>query len=78
MSPRVDAERREDARHAAVQRGRGIHYKLGRILDLWEDGQTDTEIATALGWSVATVCRYRQVLSLALGRGCGGRWSDAA
>ena len=75
MSAKVDAERREDRHAAAVQRGRGIHYKLGRILDLWEDGQSDAEIAEQLGWSKRTVERYRQVLQLALGRPAGGRWS---
>jgi hypothetical protein len=71
-------ERAEDRRHAAIQRGRGIHYKLGRILDMYEDAFSDAEIAEALGWSKRTVIRYRQVLQLALGRDCGGRWRDAS
>lgn len=65
----------KEERGHRVQRGRGIHYKLGRILDMYEDGVSDTDIAEALGWSKRTVIRYRQVLHLCLGRDSGGRWS---
>lgn len=67
---RDDSERR----HQAVERGRTIHRKLARILDLYEEGHSDAEIAVDIGWSRVTVCRYRQVLQLALGTDSGGRW----
>ena len=78
MSTKQVRQRAEERRHAAIERGRGIHYKLGRILDMYEDGVSDADIAQSLGWSVSTVIRYRKVLHLALGRASGGRWSKAS
>ena len=74
LSARVDAERREASRLAAVMRGRGILGKLERILVLYDDGRSDGEIAEVIGWDAYTVMRYRQVLQLSLGRPSGGSW----
>lgn len=70
----------EDRRHAAGIRSDGIIDKLRRLRCLWLEGRTDAEISEALGgagtgWSRKSVKRYRQVLQLALGKACGGRWS---
>lgn len=77
MSARVDAERRADRRHAAVQRANGIMAKLERLLKYYDEGMSDAQIGESLGWSEVTVMRYRQVLQLSLGRPVGGRWSRA-
>lgn len=77
MSARVDAERRADRRHAAVQEAWGILSKLERLLKYYDEGMSDADIGSALGWHEDTVCRYRQALHLSLGRASGGRWRDA-
>lgn len=75
MSAKVDQQRAKDSREDGVKRGRALHYKLGRILDMYEDGLGDAAIGKALGWDARTVMRYRKVLQLMLGKPSGGRWS---
>lgn len=74
-----DVERKTRADAARAQ-----HRKLGRLIELWEQGVFDTAIAAQLGWHPHTVYRARQMLRLQLGnpggrrRGQGkGRWRDA-
>ena len=70
MSAKVDQERREDSRHTAVMRGRGIVARLERLLSLYAEGKSDRDIAllfgwesgTQSGWSPRTVRRYRCAL----------------
>jgi len=75
-----DVERKTRADAARVQ-----HRKLGRLIDLWEQGLSDAAVAAQLGWRDGeTVYRFRQLLRLQLGnpggrrKGLGkGRWRDA-
>lgn len=78
MSEKQDRDRAEASRHAAALRGESIMAKLRRLLVLWVEGKSDSEIAEALGWEKRTVIGYRQVLKLTLGKKARGRWRERA
>lgn len=68
MSLKTDRERASERRHLAIEKSRSIHYKLGRVIDMYEEDMSDAEIADMLGCHKRTVIDYRRMLQLVCGR----------
>lgn len=64
MSAKVDRERAEARREEAIDRARERTRILDRVIDMYEDWLTDTEIASSLGCSSRTIKRHRKQLGL--------------
>jgi DNA-binding NarL/FixJ family response regulator len=74
LSASYDAQISEAARKVRIGDARALLRKMGRVVELFEEGKTDREIGEAIGWHPKTVRNYRQVLKLCLGVKSGGRW----
>lgn len=64
MSARIDAERREAAHAAAIERGKAKLRVLQSVLIHFAEGLSASESATRLEVSVVTLKRHRAVLDL--------------
>ncbi len=65
MSKKTDQERAAGARQDAIARARERTRVWDRVIDMYEDWLTDSEIAASLGCHRRTVLRHRKDLGLA-------------